>query len=398
MLDPTRLRAMVWYWSDKTEAIHSFYRERNSTIVDLAADRDSSDSPQRRLDLSPEGLCLRHLDLRMGLSWASPRLSRLRTLSIQYLHYEHPSSHDLYRILSASPALRRIRIDHFYYTNQEQLHASRAITEPVFLPELRSLHLTVPSIIIYTLVSLIRSPSCQYLKLHPTAQKPSERLEPSDAILDLITHSVTSQSLLDILVEDLSGNLSVSLVSSLRQGRDTWGDWDDPDTGIGIRLFPPTMEGLQDLLDGLILRLEVACWKPETLNLSFNVSRDTLDTETLIFPEFLFSFPLTFQTIRRLNLALPSSSTYCSALRLLVDEIPQLTCLIMYDASNGFSGREEWVKEIKVFLERRYPLHPQGDSSGGQTFSWLAKIYVPSYVADCLQREWPATLLSMEEV
>ncbi|KAG8943785.1 hypothetical protein FRC00_010950, partial [Tulasnella sp. 408] len=52
-LDYTRLQALVWNWSSRTEALYSFFRERNSNIVDLAADRLTSFSGQRLLDLSP---------------------------------------------------------------------------------------------------------------------------------------------------------------------------------------------------------------------------------------------------------------------------------------------------------------------------------------------------------
>ncbi|KAG8894761.1 hypothetical protein FRC01_012773, partial [Tulasnella sp. 417] len=120
-MDPTRMRALVWNWSDRTEALHSFFLQRNSHIIDLAADRFTTYSRQRRFDLSPEGLCLRHLDLRRELG------------------DDEPSVHDLYRILSSSPALRRIRIQHFNGANQQQLDSSHPITEPIFLPELRSL-------------------------------------------------------------------------------------------------------------------------------------------------------------------------------------------------------------------------------------------------------------------
>ncbi|KIO27979.1 hypothetical protein M407DRAFT_22747 [Tulasnella calospora MUT 4182] len=401
-LDPTRLRALVWHWWPRTEALRSFFQERNSNIVDLAVDRVAGLSSQRRLDLSPEGLYLRHLDLRgVTLPWTSSRLSRLQTLSIDHLRYETPSTHDLYRILRSSPALRRIRIQHFNDANQEQLDPSRPITEPIFLPELRSLKLIwVPSIIINTLVPLIRSPSCQYLELRPQSREhleppePLEPLEPSDAILDLIISSITSQSMLDITVEDRAGDLSVSLVSSLRSGRNTWGDWDDPNGGISIGLFPSTVEDLQNLLSGLISRLQAARWKPEALELFYYMSKNPLDTETV--SALLCNFPLTFPTITRLDLSLPFSSDYCYALRLLEDGIPNLTSLKMYRAYAGSS--EEWANGIKAFLERRYPLRLQGDPSIRQTVSRLAKIRVPREIAECLRQEWPATSLSMEDV
>ncbi|KIO27980.1 hypothetical protein M407DRAFT_22748 [Tulasnella calospora MUT 4182] len=408
-LDPTRLRALVWQWSSRTEALHSFFQERNSNIVDLAVDRVATLSPQRQLDLSPDGVYLRHLDLRrVTLPWTSPRLSQLQTLSIEELHYEEPSIYGLYRILRSSPALRHIRIQHFNDANQEQLDASRPITEPIFLPELRSLHLDwVPSIIINTLVPLIRSPSCQYLEIRPQSRVPLDpwnflqplpsseplELEPSDTILDLIIGPINSQSTLDILVEHKKGNLSVSLSSLLRRRRNIWGDWDDDDTGISIKFFPSTVESLQNLFDGLISRLKAVRWKPQALDLSSSVSQGTLGTETV--PALLCNFLLTFPTITRLDLALPASSTYCYALRLFEDGIPELTSFIMYHA---YSGQEEWVNGIKAFLERRYPPRLQGDPSGGQTVSRLVKLYVPSEIVERLQQEWPATSLSMEDV
>ncbi|KIO27978.1 hypothetical protein M407DRAFT_22746 [Tulasnella calospora MUT 4182] len=402
-LDPTRLRALVWKWSSRTEELHSFFRERNSNIVDLAVDRLATFSSQRRFDLSTEGLCLRHLDLRrVTLPWTSPRLSQLQTLSIEDLQYEEPSIHDLYLILSSSPALRRIRIQHFGDANQEQHDASRAITQPLFLPELRSLRLDwVPSIIINTLVPLIRSPSCQYLEVRPQSREPveplepSKRLEPSDAILDLLISSINGQSTLDIMVEEKQGYLSVFLISSrsLRR-RGTWGDWDDPETGISIKLFTSTVESLRNLFEGLTSRLHAARWKPEALDLSFYLSEDTLDTETVT--ALLSNFALTFPTITRLDLSLPSSSNYCYALRLLEDGIPDLTSLIMHRTHAG--SRKEWANGIKAFLERRYPPRPQGDPSVRQTVSRLAKIYVPMEMGECLRQEWPATSLSMGDV
>ncbi|KAG8899481.1 hypothetical protein FRC01_010499 [Tulasnella sp. 417] len=398
-LDPTRLRALVWNWSDTAEAFHSFLLQRNSHIIDLAADRVITYSRQRRFDLSPEGLCLRHLDLRnVSLPWTSPRLSRLQTLSIQDLHGQEPSAHDLYRILSSSPALRRIRIRSFYDANQEQLDTPHSITEPIFLPELRSLQLIwVPNIIKNTLLPLIRAPSCQYLELPSRYLWPGEfgeRLEPSDAILDLIINPIISRSALDILVECGTGNLSVLLASSYRPERNTWGDWDDPNKGISVRLFPPTTESLRNLIDRLISKLQVAGWKPKLFDLSLRASEDTLGKETS--PALLLNFPLTFQTVTRLDIFMPSSAEYSFALRLLEDEIPELTTLVVYHATTGSS--EEMVNGIKAFLERRYPLRLQGTPSVRPTISQLEKIYVNSDIAECLQGEWPATSLSMKEV
>ncbi|KAG8919780.1 hypothetical protein FRC01_001114 [Tulasnella sp. 417] len=425
-LDPTRLRAVVWNWWDKAEALHLFLLRRNAHIIDLAADRFKTYSPQRRFELSPEGLCLRHLDLRhVTLPWTSPRLSRLQTLSIQDIRRDEPSIHDLYRILSLSPALRRIRIRSFQGANQEQLATPHPITEPIFLPELRSLELvSIPFVIINTLLPLIRAPSCQYLELRPRGlerSEPRNRLEPSDAILDLIINPIFSRSMLDIVVDGKEGVLSVSFTSSRQPERNTWGDWDDPHKGISVDLFPPTMESLKNLLDGLISRLKVAGWQPKRFDLSFCVPKNTtLGTEMV--PALLLGFPLTFQTITRLDLFMPSSAAYSSALRLLEDEIPELTSLAIFHAYTG--STEETVNGIKAFLERRYPPRLQGNPSARRKISQLAKIYAPwrhpphvqgnpsvrpavsqlekiyvdSRLAECLQGEWPATSLSMKEV
>ncbi|KAG8914382.1 hypothetical protein FRC00_014061 [Tulasnella sp. 408] len=174
-----------------------------------------------------------------------------------------------------------------------------------------------------------------------------------------------------------------------------WGDWDDPATGISIKLFPSTVDSLRNLLNGLVSRLQAARWKPEALDLSFfRGSQDTFGTE--IVPPLLLNFPLTFQTIKRLDLALPSSSIYGYALRRLEDAIPELTSLVMYDTYAPPS--EEWINGIKAFLERRYPLQLQRDTSVHQRVSRLAKIYLPDEVVESLQQDWPDTSLSMGEV
>ncbi|KAG8934846.1 hypothetical protein FRC00_011779 [Tulasnella sp. 408] len=395
-LDPNRLRALVWRWSDETEALHSFFQERNSNFVDLYLER-SIYSLHRRLDLSPEGSCLRHLELRgVALPWTSPRLSQLQSLSIQKLRQDHPSVHDLYRILSSSPALRRIRIRDFQNPDEEQLDASHAITEPIYLPKLRSLQLEAPSIIINTLAPLIRSPSCQYLELRPPTERPSERLEPSDAVLDLIISSITCEPLLHIVVEHKEGGFSVFIQNSLPRGTapwGDWGDWDDPNMGISIKLFPSTVESLRNLLEGLLSRLRAARWKPENLYLCFTRAfNGTFSHEAI--PPLLLSFPLAFQTIRRLDLVLPSPAAYHYALRLLEGAVPELTSFGMYHTYAV--SYEEWINGIKAFLERRYPLHLQGNISVHQKVSRLAKIHVPEDIAECLRRDWPNTSLPRE--
>ncbi|KAG8911608.1 hypothetical protein FRC00_006184 [Tulasnella sp. 408] len=393
-LDHTRLQGLAWNWSAKSEALHPFFQEINPNLVSLHV----YGGYRGRLDLSPEGPCLRHLNLRgVTLPWTSPRLSRLQTLSIENLEHNAPSFHDLYRILKSSPALRRIRVEHFGSSSLEQFDASaRAIKEPILLPELHSLHLYgVPSVIITTLAPLIRSPYCQYLHLHPNNQRswhqvpePWQRLEPSKEILDLIISSITYKSTLNIQVEDNTDRLSVFIVHGP--------DWDTvPGRELFVKLFPSTVEALRSLLDELNSRLQAACWKPKELKLSFAASEKTSQSVTETIQALLLNFPLTFQTITRLDLYLPSPSASCSALRLLEDQIPELTSLVLYTRSDG---REELANGIRAFLERRYPLRLQGGPSCRQTVSRLEKIYVERDVVECLRSKWAATSLLMEEV
>ncbi|KIO27976.1 hypothetical protein M407DRAFT_22744 [Tulasnella calospora MUT 4182] len=139
-LDPSRFQALIWNGWPRTGPLCSFFRERNSNIVDLAIEGPArfTNTPHR-LELSPEGRCLRRVDLRrVSIPWTSPRLSQLQILAVEnLLRGEEPSVDDIYRILSSSPALQRIRLRQLQDTGPED-QAPLTIKEPLFLPLLRS--------------------------------------------------------------------------------------------------------------------------------------------------------------------------------------------------------------------------------------------------------------------
>lgn len=93
---------------------------------------------------------------------------------------------------------------------------------------------------------------------------------------------------------------------------------------VGLTLIRVSLSGSFPnqwiLFDGLVSRLQAACWKPKVLHISLDVPEYRLDTETA--PAVFCSFPLSFQTIEKLSLALPSSASHCSTLRLLACGIP----------------------------------------------------------------------------
>ncbi|KAG8899510.1 hypothetical protein FRC01_010484 [Tulasnella sp. 417] len=391
-LDPTRFQVLRWHSSPRTKALHSFFQEQNSNIIDLAVEGNHTrPGISRRLELSPEGRCLRHVDLRnITVPWASPRLSQLQTLALESLNRgEYPSADDLYRILSLSPALRRIRLRHLYNAVHED-SALPLTKEPLFLPVLRSLHFSGSTSDI--ILPLLRAPSCQNLSASPQ-WAPSKN---GDAILDLITSSMASQSTMAVKVEGIKGVPSVLLTSSPHNSRSALGDWDDHDTGITVRLIPSTVEGLRNLFEGLISRLQAARWRPARLTLELDVHDDALGAQMVL--PLLCRFPLAFDTITSLTLMSRSPSTHSSALRLLEDGIPELTFLKTWTHPYFPFDAKEWANGIKAFLERRYPLHLQDAPDAPQQLSRLSSIDVPGPVAKYLRRDPPATSLSMSEL
>ncbi|KAG8891721.1 hypothetical protein FRC01_014548, partial [Tulasnella sp. 417] len=280
-LDPTRLQALRCHWSPRADALHSFFRKRNSNMVNLAVEGDPNTMWPPRLELSPEGRCLRRVDLwRIALPWASPRLSQLQELTMEDLrHGQEPSVDDLYQILNSSPTLRRIRLRHF----QNEGPAPTTIKGPLFLPVLRRLQFDqVPSIIPKILLPLLRAPSCRYLEINPRDWAPL-RLEHSDTLLDLITSPITSGSMLVVRVSGTEGDLSVLLTTYPPVNRRAvLGYWDDQHTGISIRLFAWTVEGLRNMLDRLIPRLRAARWEPRDLHLASDMTQDTPGTREVL--------------------------------------------------------------------------------------------------------------------
>ncbi|KAG8899478.1 hypothetical protein FRC01_010502 [Tulasnella sp. 417] len=391
-LDPTRFQMLRWYYSPRTEALHSFFQKQNSNFIDLAVKGDTRPGISRRLELSPEGRCLRHVDLRnIALPWASPRLSQLQTLALEGLNRgEDPSVDDLYRILSLSPALRRIRLQYIQNAVQED-PLLPTIKEPLFLPVLRTLHFSGSTSNV--ILPLLRAPSCRVLSASVRVWAPSKS---SDAILDLITSPMASQSTMFVKVQDTEGDLSVLLRSYLQKPWIALGEWGDRDTGISVRLIPLTVEGLRTLFDGLISRLQAARWRPDRLTLELDMPRDASGAQMVL--PILCRFPLTFDTITYLSLMSQLPSTHSSALRLLEDGIPKLTRLETWTEPNVPCDTEEWANGIKAFLERRHPLHTQDTLNALQQLSRLSSIHVPNKVAKCLRRDPPATSLSMSEL
>lgn len=389
-LEPTRLQALVWSWTSlQPEALHSFFRKRNSNIVSLAVERMSG---TRRIDLSPDGPPLRHVNLSgIALPWTSPRLSQLRTLVLENLDYgEGPSIDDIYRILGSSPALQRIRLQHLRAQGDE---ASLPTKKPLALSVLLSIQfIQVPPTIPNVLLPLLRAPACRYLDINSPDWA---GLEPRDATLELIINSMASQSTLNVQVGYTEGDLWVIMSSFPEVKRDALGDQGDPDTGISIKFFPSTVEGLRSLIEGLISSLQAANWKPTSLHLSMYVFEDVPGIEVV---PILCRLPLSFQTITQLRIDSTLPSTYSSVLHLLQDGIPKLMWFYMRAYQAVSYDRNEWANGIKAFLERRYPRHAQGGVNVPQPFDHLYRIGMPNDVAECLRRSWPSTSLSMEEL
>ncbi|KAG8946016.1 hypothetical protein FRC04_012135 [Tulasnella sp. 424] len=400
-LNPTRLRSLVCILWPTTEALLSFFQERSSNIVDLAMACSTAMIPERRFDLGMDGPSLCHVDVRkVALPWASPRLSQLHTLTLQNLKKDMPSISDLHRILTSSPALRRLRLRFIGIEGQEPPEGLTPPSQPILLPELRELVFDkVPSAIPKTLIPLIRSHSCQHLEVRPWKRAP---LEPNEGTLGLIIGSVVDQSKLLIRLSHAKGTPSVALTSDQLVEGDTLGDWADYITGINVELStPPSADGPWGVFDELASRLHAAGWNPKDVHILSGANPNALGTDAVL--PLLYNFISSFPTITKLHFNLPTSLGACSALRFLEGgttgmstPLPELTSIELYVHSTPEPvGLEDGVRS---FLERRYPLHRPASADALPEVSPLARIVVPQFVVEPLGRAWPATSLSRKEV
>ncbi|KAG8946013.1 hypothetical protein FRC04_012132 [Tulasnella sp. 424] len=400
-LNPPRLRSLVCVLSRKTEALLSFFQDRSSNIVDLAITTDIRETPERRFDLGTDGPSLCHVDMRkVALPWTSPRLSQLRTLTLENLKKDVPSINDLYNVLTSSPALLRLRLRYIDIAGQEGPEVLTPIDRPIPLPELRHLEFYhVPSIIPNTLVPLICSHSCQYLEVGLREWAP---LEPNEGTLDLIISSVVTQSTLFIRISDAEGTPYVSLTSYPRVARDVWGDWDDHNTGIAVKVLACSADGPWGLFDELVSGLQAADWNPKDLQLSLDATQNASDTDTVL--PLICNFIASFPTVTELKFTLPTLLSVCFVLRFLEGgtagmstPLPKLTSIDLRQAT-VFYDQEELENGVRSFLERRYPLHHPAAADAPPEVSPLARIFVPHLVAEKLRCAWPTTSLSRKEV
>ncbi|KAG8946015.1 hypothetical protein FRC04_012134 [Tulasnella sp. 424] len=400
-LTPARLRSLVCVLSPSTEALLSFFQERSSNIVDLEITANTRETLERHFDLGTDGPSLCHVEMcGVALRWTSPRLSQLRTLTLENLKEHTPSISDLYNVLTSSPALRRLRLRYIDIAGQEGPEVLTQMNRPIPLPELRHLEFYhVPGIIPSTLVPLIHSRSCQYLEVSPQGWVP---WEPNGG-MDLIISSAVTQATLYISISDAQNTPSVGLTSYPRVEREVWGDWDDHNTGIAVKVLACSADGPWGLFDELVSGLQAAGWNPKDLHLSWDATQNASDTDTvlLLICNFIASFP----TITKLEFDLPTSLSLCSVLRFLgggmtgmSTPLPELASIDLRQPRAFFHDQEELGNGVRSFLERRYPLYHPAAADAPPGVSPLARIFLPYFVAERLRCAWPTTSLSMEEV
>ncbi|KAG8918933.1 hypothetical protein FRC01_001575 [Tulasnella sp. 417] len=168
MVQANRMKSVYYELRPKTKKFLDHLQSNNSAVTDLLLFRHDMGASKAHLELSSEGPNLRHLELEgTSLNWESPRLARLRTLSLRELTNVVPRVDQLYTILSSSPELERLCLVIIWPEQTQEFGSIPASAPSINLPFLQTLAFdNVPTPISTNIIPLIRAPGCHMVAIH----------------------------------------------------------------------------------------------------------------------------------------------------------------------------------------------------------------------------------------